>query len=326
MGKDRYFYKVDEDPETREATVSADCPAGDYTVRASLSSAEGEELASASAAFSVAAPPDPSVAVELSPSDAVEEGNEITAAMSFGDLTSDSDTSTTDYVFRADVVDSEDGAADDCEGGGMGEDRYFYKVDEDPETRQATVSDGCPAGAYTLRVSISSADNTELASASAGFFILRAPVAVAPLTLTALSVSHGDPAVEVELSPAFASGTLEYRAAVRVARVTIAATAGDDGATVAYRDGNGDAIADADAGADGHQVDLAAGSNTVKVAVSRDGLSATYTIILLRLVALGQTQNDAMLSALTLNAGRCAPPSRRPRPSTALRSDTTSRR
>ena len=100
----------------------------------------------------------------------MEEGAEITAVMSFGDLASDSDTSTTDYVFRADVVDSENGDADGCEGGGMGKDRYFYKVDEDPETRQATISAGCPAGAYTLRVSISSAGNTELASASAGFF------------------------------------------------------------------------------------------------------------------------------------------------------------
>ena len=135
MGKDRYFYQVDDDPETREATVSADCPAGDYTVRVNLSSAANEEVASASAAFSVAAPPDPSVTVELSPSDFVEEGAEITAVMSFGDLASDSDTSTIDYVVRADVLDSEDGAADDCEGNGLGADRNINKVDEDPETR-----------------------------------------------------------------------------------------------------------------------------------------------------------------------------------------------
>ena len=56
MGKDRYFYQVDQDPETREATVSASCPAGDYTVRVSLSSAANEELASASTGFTVAEP------------------------------------------------------------------------------------------------------------------------------------------------------------------------------------------------------------------------------------------------------------------------------
>ena len=307
MGKDRYFYQVDEDPETREATVSADCPAGDYTVRVNLSSAANEEVASASAAFSVAAPPDPSVTVELSPSDAVGEGAEITATMSFGDLTSDSDTSTTDYVFRADVVDSENGDADGCEGGGMGKDRYFYKVDEDPETRQATISAGCPAGAYTLRVSISSAGNTELASASAGFFILRAPVVIEPPTLTALSVSHGDPAVAVGLTPAFDSGRLAYDADVTVAQVTVAATAGDADATVAYRDGNGDAIADADPVAAGHQVDLEAGSNTVKVAVGKDGLTTTYTLTLFRLATQQQTQADATLSALTLSAGTLRP-------------------
>ena len=299
LGVDRNINRVDEDPEVRAGTISADCPAGDYTVRASLSSAEGEELASASADFSVAAPPDPSVSVEFSPSDFVEEGNEITATMSFGDLASDADTGTIDYIFRADVLDSEDGAADDCEGNGLGVDRNINRVDEDPETHTGTISADCPAGAYTLRVSISSADNTELASASAGFFILGAPVAVAPPTLTSLGVSHGDPAVEVELSPAFESGTLAYRATVRVAQVTVAPTASDAGATVAYRDGDGDAIADADAGADGHQVDLDAGSNTVRVAVSNDGLTTTYTVKLLRLVTQQQTVTEVTLVSNT---------------------------
>ena len=234
--------------------------------------------------------------------------------MSFGNLNQDSDKSTTDYIFRADVLDSADQDADGCEGGGMGKDRYFYLVDEDPETRTATVSASCPPGDYTLRVSLSSADNTELASASAGFFILRAPVVIEPPALTALSVSHGNPAVDVALSPAFDSETLEYRAAVKVERVTIAPTAGDAGATVAYLDGNGVAIADADAKADGQQVDLAAGSNTVKVAISRDGLTTTYTVTLFRLVSARQAQNDATLSALTLSEGRLSP---------AFASDTT---
>ena len=69
----------------------------------------------------------PTASIALSPSDAVEQGTAIAATMSFGDLASDSDTFTTDYVFRADVVD-----ADGCEGGGIGFDRYMYKVDEDP--------------------------------------------------------------------------------------------------------------------------------------------------------------------------------------------------
>ena len=46
----------------------------------------------------------PSVAVSLSPSGSVDQGTAITVSMSFGNLASDSDTSTTDYIFRADVV------------------------------------------------------------------------------------------------------------------------------------------------------------------------------------------------------------------------------
>ena len=294
LGRTRYMYRVDDDPEVRTGTVSASCPAGDYTIRATISTPQSVALASATASFTVAAPAQeptasPTASIALSPSDAVGEGAEITATMSFGGLASDSDASTTDYVFRADVVD-----ADDCEGGGIGFDRYMYRVDDDPETRTGTVSANCPAGAYTLRVSISSADNTELASASADFFILGAPVLIEPPTLTALSVSHGDPAVDVTLSPAFASETLEYDADVTVAQVTVAPTTSDADATVAYLDENGDAIADADEGADGHQVDLEAGSNTVKVAVSKDSLATTYTVNLLRLVSAQQTASQCV--------------------------------
>ena len=322
MGQDRYFYKVDEDPETRGGTVSAGCPAGGYTVKVTLSSADNTELDSATAGFTIAEPaPDPtptpeltpeptpepesapSVAIALSPSNSVEEGETIAATTSFSDLEADSDTSTVDYIFRADVLDSEGNDADACEGGGMGVDRYFYKVDEDPETRTGSTAAECPAGDYTLRTSISSADNTELAEASAGFFILSAPVVIEPPTLTALSISHGDPAVDIALSPVFDSGTLEYRADVGVEQVTIAPTASDAGATVAYLDGNGDAIADADAGAGGHQVDLDAGSNTVKVAVSKDGLTTTYTVSLFRLVTQQQTAVTFIWSATITVAG-----------------------
>ena len=302
LGRTRYMYRVDQDPEVRTGTISASCPAGDYTIRATISTPQSVALAAATASFTVAAPAQaptasPTASIALSPSDAVGEGAEITATMSFGGLASDSDASTTDYVFRADVVD-----ADDCEGGGIGFDRYMYRVDQDPETRTGTISAGCPAGAYTLRVSISSSDNTELASATAGFFILGAPVLIEPPTLTALSVSHGDPAVAVTLSPAFESGTLAYRAAVKVAQVTVAPTASDADATVAYLDGNGEAIADADATADGHQVNLDAGSNTVKVAVSKGGLTTTYVVTLFRLVTQQQTSDVTFVS----NTGRQA--------------------
>ena len=121
LGKTRYMYRVDQDPEVRTGTISASCPAGDYTIRATISTPQSVALAAATASFTVAAPAQaptasPTASSALSPSDAVGEGAEITATMSFGGLASDSDASTTDYVFRADVVD-----ADDCEGGGLGQ-------------------------------------------------------------------------------------------------------------------------------------------------------------------------------------------------------------
>ena len=183
MGKDRYFKKVDDDPEVRTATVSASCPAGDYTVRVSLSSAANEELASASADFTVAeptpeptpaptpeptpeptpAPPAPPIEVDLSPASPVVPGNEVAVTMSFNGLEPDADTSTIDYTFRADVLDSEKEAADECEGNGLGADRNINRVDDDPEVRTGTISAGCPAGSYDLKVSIITPEKLGLA-------------------------------------------------------------------------------------------------------------------------------------------------------------------
>ena len=90
------------------------------------------------------------MALSLS-SASVTEGMAITATMSFGNLTEDSDRSTTDYIFRADVVDANDANADACEGDGLGVDRYMYQVDEDPEVRTGRISARCPAGDYTIK-------------------------------------------------------------------------------------------------------------------------------------------------------------------------------
>lgn len=106
--------------------------------------------------------PESEVAIELS-SDSVEEGTEISVTMSFANLTPDSEAN---LVFRADVE-----GADACEGHGIGVDRNMSKVDEDPETRTGTISDACPAGDYTLEVSLRY-DGVELASASAAFTVV----------------------------------------------------------------------------------------------------------------------------------------------------------
>ena len=56
LGVERYMYQVDEDPEVRRGAISADCPPGDYTLEASLLDADNDELASASADFSIVEP------------------------------------------------------------------------------------------------------------------------------------------------------------------------------------------------------------------------------------------------------------------------------
>ena len=192
-----------------DGTVSLNVGANVVTVE--VTAEDGNTIKTYTVTVARAAPsaPGPAVAVELSPSGSVEEGTEIALTMSFANLESDSDTSDTDYIFRADVVN-----ADGCEGGGMGRNRYMYKVDEDPEVRGGAISASCAPGDYTVEVSISSPGNVELASATADFTV-AAPAeqqqAAEPLstgaTLSGLALSYVD-------FGAFASSTTRYTASV----------------------------------------------------------------------------------------------------------------
>ena len=227
--------------------------------------------------------------VELSPSGSVAEGTEITLTMSFANLESDSDTSTTDYTFRADVVN-----ADACEGGGMGNDRYMYKVDEDPEVRTGSISTSCAPGDYTVEVSISSPGNAELASATADFTV-NAPAQQqeqpeppsTDATLSGLTLS--------DVTLAFASATTRYSVSVAndVTETTVTPTTNDDGATHAIKLGG---VTDADG-----VIPLAVGSNVITVEVTaEDGNTAkTYKVTITR--AGPEVSTDATLSGLTLS-------------------------
>ena len=384
LGVDRYLNLVDENPETRTGSISADCPAGQYTVRTSISDANGSELAADSADFSVVEPPStdaalsglalsgvdmgtfdpatysydvnvghdlaettvtptpndegatyvvrrdgvedgdgtvplaegsnvisvevtaedgqttktytvivtraasesdtqqqqeeeesgPEAAVELSPPTA-PVGTSIGVTMSFANLDSDSDTSTTDYVFRADVRDS-NGNVDQCEeqanGYGLGVDRYMYRVDEDPETRTGTISADCPVGAYTLRVSISTPENVELASGSADFTVFDpdAPKST-DAALSGLSLSDVD-------FGTFTSTTTAYTASVGndVAETTVTPTTNDDGATCVVK-------LDGVANSNG-TVSLTEGANVITIEVTaEDGETIkVYTVTVTR--------------------------------------------
>ena len=74
------------------------------------------------------------MAIDLSSTTSVTEGTAITVTMSFSNLAEDSDRATTDYLFRADVLDA-DGCEEQAGGYGLGVDRKINLVDEDPEIR-----------------------------------------------------------------------------------------------------------------------------------------------------------------------------------------------
>ena len=238
--------------------------------------------------------PGPAVAVELSPSGSVDEGTEIALTMSFANLESDSDTADTDYIFRADVVN-----ADGCEGGGMGGDRYMYKVDEDPEVRAGTISASCAPGNYTVEVSISSPGNVELASATADFTVnapaeqeqAQEPPPSTDATLSGLALS--------DVTLAFASSTTEYAASVAdgVDETTVTPTTNDDEATYEIKLGG---VTDDDG-----IISLSVGSNVITIEVTaEDGSTVkTYKVTITRAEPDSEPEasTDATLSGLELS-------------------------
>ena len=98
------------------------------------------------------------------------------------------------------------------------------------------------------------------------------------LELGTLSLTHGDPAVTVTLSPTFASATDTYTAEVAsdVSSITVIAIPSDPGATVAIRIGGTE---DPDG-----TVELLEGANVIEVEVTdEDGVtSRTYTVTVVR--------------------------------------------
>ena len=135
---------------------------------------------------------------------------------------------------------------------------------------------------------------------------VQRPAAVEDATLSALALTDGGGAA-VALAPVFASGVFDYATTVAgtTTRVTIAPMATTAGATVAYEDGNGTALADADGDAtNGQQVDLVEGPNVVRVVVTADddNTTLTYTVTVQRPAPL----EDATLSGLSLTDGEGA--------------------
>ena len=126
---------------------------------------------------------------------------------------------------------------------------------------------------------------------------VTAAAAMGDAMLARLSVSHGAPAAPVALTPPFSSDVTGYRGAPdnAVARVTVDYATRQAGATAVVEDGSGATLADADADAPGHQVDLAPGENSVRIAVTAPNGTdrADYTLRLTRRLA-------AQLEALSI--------------------------
>ena len=112
-----------------------------------------------------------------------------------------------------------------------------------------------------------------------------APVEPEPTAeLGGLSLTHGDPAETLMLSPPFSSADLAYTASVgyEVVQVTVTAT-GSDGAASAFVQEDGiTAQPDADSGTEGHQVALTPGENVIRVAATAGDASQIYIITVTR--------------------------------------------
>ena len=125
--------------------------------------------------------------------------------------------------------------------------------------------------------------------------VTRAAQSNTDATLSALTLSKGT------LSPSFASDVTDYTASVgdSASRIAVTAAKSDSAAEIAYLDGDDIELADLDTVADGHQVDLVVGANTIKVKVTAgDGTTTkTYAMTVTR---AAQSDTDAALSAVAL--------------------------
>ena len=132
------------------------------------------------------------------------------------------------------------------------------------------------------------------------------PSTDASLTGLKLTWNDGGSNADVTLDPVFNALTTSYTASVAngVDRITIDATKGDSGATVLYFDGADSQLTDADGNADGFQVNLGIGANTIKakVAASDGETTQTYTVVVTRAAGdtTAPTPNGATVNGATL--------------------------
>ena len=159
-------------------------------------------------------------------------------------------------------------------------------------------------GAMGWLIEDSHRDAGSLSASGASIMIeVRGNVSPASTDATLSDLALTDPAGGViTLSPTFASATTSYSATVDsdILRVTVTPTTSDDGAEIEYLDGADQTLVDAD-GTDGHQADLALGTNTIKVKVTaEDGvITETYTVVVTRLEDSTLVKNTHLSSGIS---------------------------
>ena len=123
-------------------------------------------------------------------------------------------------------------------------------------------------------------------------------------TLAALTLADAADDSAIALNESVAAGTTAYTAEVEdgVETITINAETADDGATVAFLDGSGAALADADATADGWQVRLDPSATTIQMTVTAENASTrTYTLTLVVIDTSDATLRSLSLSEVALS-------------------------
>ncbi|MCY3604271.1 MAG: cadherin-like beta sandwich domain-containing protein, partial [Gammaproteobacteria bacterium] len=119
--------------------------------------------------------------------------------------------------------------------------------------------------------------------------------------LSALAIEDGNSKFRTGFSPRFDPSITSYTsdAVALIDQITIDATpANADGAEVAYLDGDGQLLTDADPDTEGFQVDLDVGANTIKVQVTAEDGSTTRTYVLVVSRRESRVASDALASNL----------------------------
>ena len=239
--KTTYFYAVAalslDGDGARSSTVSATTPARDTAVVAPV----GRGQAATDGKKPPAPPPTPATAGSVSSRgvSVILDAPSYTVVGSVGAVVIDMigfdvfDVSAypdgDKYTYRIDVLDSESGDVDSCEGEGMGE---AARIFEDQlawifvpigsvEVRVGQISSSCAAGAYTVRASVLDAEGVEVASTWTGFQIvtrLPAQVRQTDMTptpaLTSLKLQIVGQDTPLELNETFSATTTSYTANV----------------------------------------------------------------------------------------------------------------